>query len=76
MVEQGADGASLLRQVIAVQGALREVNRLLLKHHLDTCVRAQLHAPDRRARESALAEVVVLYRLFAMPAAFNRKEPV
>ena len=34
MVERGADCESVMRRVLAVQASLREINRLMLRHHL------------------------------------------
>ena len=76
MVERGDDCESLVRQLLAVQGALREVNRLLLKHHLDVCVREQLQGSDIATREKCLAEVVSLYCVFGVATSLYRKERV
>ena len=76
MVERGADCGSVLHQIVAVQGALREVNRLLLKHHLDVCVREQLQGSDIATREKCLAEVVSLYGALGATRSLNRKERV
>jgi len=63
MVEQGADCTSIVHQMLAVQGALREVNRSILNQHLDVCLREQLQGADAAAREKCLDEVVSLYQL-------------
>ena len=63
MVEQGADCKNIVHQMLAVQGALREVNRLLLKQYLDLCLREHLREADVAAREKCLDEVVSLYQL-------------
>ena len=63
MVESGAVCQDVVQQVQAVQGALREVNRLLVHHHLQNCLRAALADPDPAVREHAIADVLTLYRL-------------
>lgn len=63
MVESGTDCESVVRQTRAVQAALARVNRLILKHHLHTCVREALSGADGAASEACLAEVVALYLL-------------
>lgn len=66
MVEGGADCESLVRQTRAVQGALGRVNCLILKHHVETCVRVTLSGSDSAASEACLAEVVSLYQLLGV----------
>lgn len=65
MVEGGADCRSVVHQIGAVQGALREVNRLIVTHHLTACLSQLLANTDQNpaARERCLAEVMSLYRL-------------
>jgi len=65
MVEDGADCESVLRQVLAVQAALREVNRLMIRHHLGECLQQELTAVtmDNSAGERWMAEIVNLYKL-------------
>lgn len=76
MVERGADCGSLIHQILAVQGALREANRLLLKHHLEVCLRAQLEASEIAARKKCFGEVVSLYNMLGGAASLNRKEQI
>lgn len=66
MVEGWADCGSLVRQTRAVQAALARVNRLILKHHLETCVREALSSADSATSDKCLAEVVSLYQLLGM----------
>jgi len=67
MVEGGADCESLVHQTHAVQAALAQINRLILKHHLDTCVREALNGANGSASEACLAEVVSLFQLLGTP---------
>ena len=76
MIERGEDCGSVLHQILAMQGALREVNRLLLKHHLEVCLRERLQGSDISAREKCLDEVVSLYCVFGVATSLYRKERV
>ena len=75
MIERGADCQSVICQILAVQAALRQVNGLVVKHHLTACLAEHLQSTDAPAREHCLAEVVSLYQLLggSLPP-FNRKE--
>lgn len=61
MVEAGASCQDILHQVLAVRGALHQVNRLLIHHHLHDCLRTALADPDPAVRVRALADVIALY---------------
>jgi DNA-binding FrmR family transcriptional regulator len=74
MVARGADCDSLIHQIMAVQGALREVNRLLLKHHLEVCLRERLQGSDIAAREQCLGEVVSLYNMFGVTTSLSQRK--
>jgi DNA-binding FrmR family transcriptional regulator len=65
MVERDADCESVLHQALAVQAALREINRLMLERHLTQCLRQRLPAAalDADAGEQWAAEIVSLYEL-------------
>jgi len=67
MIETDADCQAVLQQMVAVQGALCEVNRRLVNRYLDDCLSTNLHAPDPALRERALEEVVALYQLIGGP---------
>ncbi len=74
MIETDADCQAVLQQMVAVQGALREVNRRLVKHYLDDCLSTDLHASDPVLREHALEDVVTLYELIGgHPRPLGRK---
>lgn len=68
MIERGDDCASVVRQLLAVRGALREVNRRLLKHHLDVCVREQFQQSNLVFRERSMDEIVALYQQLGISA--------
>ena len=67
MIETDADCQAVLQQMVAVQGALGEVNRRLVKHYLDDCLPAGIQAIDPAVRERALEDVVALYQLIGGP---------
>jgi DNA-binding FrmR family transcriptional regulator len=74
MIETDADCQEVLRQMLAVQGALCEVNRRLVKHYLDDCLPAGIQAIDPAVRERALENVVALYELIGgHPRPLGRK---
>jgi len=63
MIETDADCKVVLQQMVAVQGALCEVNRRLVKHYLDDCLPTDLQVSDPALRERTLENVVALYQL-------------
>ena len=75
MIETDADCQAVLQQMVAVQGALCEVNRRLVKHYLDDCLPGDLQAAEPALRGRALEEVVALYELICgHPRPLGRKE--
>ena len=44
MVEEGAYCPDVMKQLSAVQGSLERASRLVLRHHLETCVAAAMQA--------------------------------
>jgi len=77
MVERDDDCVSIVQQVCAVQGALHEINRLLLRHYLEICFKQRLQEGkmDDVACENCIAEIVSLYQLLGISLP-NRKELV
>ncbi len=65
MVERGAECDSIVHQTLAVQAALREINRIVLKQHLDVCLRRRLQENGANAagRAQCLDEVLSLFKL-------------
>lgn len=68
MMERGEDCPNLIHQLLAAQGALREVNRLLLKHHLEVCLRERLQQSNDAFRERSMDEIVTLYQQIGLSA--------
>jgi DNA-binding FrmR family transcriptional regulator len=74
MIEIDADCQAVLQQMVAVQGALREVNRRLVKHYLEDCLPTDLQASDPALRQRVLENVVALYELIGgHPRPLGRK---
>lgn len=74
MIETDADCQAVLQQMVAVQGALREVNRRLVKHYLEDCLPTDLQASDPALRQRVLENVVALYELIGgHPRPLGRK---
>ncbi len=65
MVERGAECDSIVHQTLAVQAALRKINRIVLKYHFDVCLRRRLQETgvNAAAREKCLEEVLSLFKL-------------
>lgn len=61
MIEREEDCENIVHQLLAVQGALREVNRRLLNHHLEVCLQQPGLEPDLVFRKRYLADIVALY---------------
>jgi DNA-binding FrmR family transcriptional regulator len=65
MIKHDADWRSIVYQILAVQGTLREIEGLIVKHHLAACLRELLSnagvepAVPRRYRE----EIISIYQL-------------
>ncbi|MBI3761780.1 MAG: hypothetical protein HY260_07950 [Chloroflexi bacterium] len=57
----------MARLGLAVRAALREINRLVLKQHLDVCLRRRLQENGANAagREQCFEEVLSLFKLLA-----------
>lgn len=77
MIEQGVDCQSVVHQTLAVQAALREINRLVVQHHLTVCLNEYILSEnaDATTREHFLAEVISLYHLLGgSQPPLNQKE--
>ncbi len=57
MVEAGEDFPSVLRQIIAIQGALERVRLILMHSHITNCLPPMLEGDPRIELERALAEL-------------------
>jgi DNA-binding FrmR family transcriptional regulator len=61
MVEDGAYCIDVINQNLAIQRALEKVNRLILEHHLETCVTTAIRGDDPAERERVIGEIVGLF---------------
>lgn len=61
MVEQGSYCVDIINQNLAVQRALEKVNRLLLEHHLQTCVTTAIQGDDPEERERVINELLSVF---------------
>lgn len=58
MVEEGRYCIDILQQSLAVQSALREIDKIILKNHLLTCV---ARAMQGKKKEEVTEEIVALF---------------
>lgn len=70
MVAADASLPEVVQHVRAVRGALRDVNRLLIQHHLTHCLGCAVQSGTPSARTQVLAETVALYRIIAGSLSF------
>lgn len=61
MLESDAYCPDVLRQALAVQGAIDRVNALILENHLHTCASEALRGDDEAAREQVIRELLELF---------------
>lgn len=63
MIERQEECENVLRQLQAVQGALRKIAGRLVQRHVSECLRLGRQAPSVEARERALAGLATLYEI-------------
>lgn len=61
MVDEGAYCIDVMNQNLAIQRALEKVNRLILEHHLQTCVTTAIRGDDPVERERVIREILGLF---------------
>ncbi len=61
MVEDNAYCIDVMNQNLAIQRALEKVNRLILEHHLETCVTTAIQGDDPAERERVIGEILGLF---------------
>lgn len=61
MVEEGGYCIDVINQNLAIQRALEKVNRLILEHHLETCVTTAIRGDDPAERERVIGEILGLF---------------
>lgn len=57
MLENDEDLPAVLRQIVALQGALEKIRLILLRGHLANCISLMLNGDDRVELERAFAEL-------------------
>lgn len=61
MLESDTYCPDVLRQALAVQGAIDRVNALILENHLQTCASEALRGNDDADREQVIGELLELF---------------
>lgn len=62
MIEEGRYCIDVIQQNQAVIAALKKVNELILKNHLDTCVTRAIRGKGEKARKKVLEEIVEIFK--------------
>jgi DNA-binding FrmR family transcriptional regulator len=55
----------VLLQLAAVQGAVEQVQKLLLGHHLEACIADAVRAPTSRDRQRKMDELLDVFARFS-----------
>lgn len=61
MIEEKSYCIDIIRQNQAVIAALKKVNELILKNHLDSCVTSAIRGKDEKQRAKVLNEIVQVF---------------
>ncbi|MGB9707027.1 MAG: metal-sensing transcriptional repressor [Microgenomates group bacterium] len=62
MVEEGRYCIDIIRQNQAVIAALKKVNEIILKNHLETCVTKAVTGKGKKKREKVYKEILEIFR--------------
>ena len=62
MIEDGKYCVDIIHQNQAVISALKKVNELILKNHLDTCVTTAVRGKSEKERKRVLSEIVEIFK--------------
>lgn len=62
MIEEDAYCVDILKQTLAIQGAIEKVNGAILERHLNSCVTTAIQGDDPAERERVLAELMDVFR--------------
>lgn len=62
MLEEGKYCVDIIHQNQAVISALKKVNELILKNHLDTCVTTAVRGKSEKERKRVLSEIVEIFK--------------
>jgi CsoR family transcriptional regulator, copper-sensing transcriptional repressor len=61
MVEQDAYCIDVIRQIQAVEAALKKVSSQILENHLNSCVITAVQGNDKKERERVLKEITEVF---------------
>jgi DNA-binding FrmR family transcriptional regulator len=64
MIEADAYCVDILLQISAVQGALEQVRKLLLGHHIESCVSDALRSGSKGDRQRKIDELLEVFARF------------
>lgn len=62
MIEEGRYCIDIIRQNQAVISALKKVNELILKNHLETCATRAVRGKGEKERRKVLEEIVQIFK--------------
>ena len=61
MVEEDQYCIDIIKQIDAVQAALRKVQEIILDNHLHTCVTTAIRSEDAQRREAVINEILGVF---------------
>ena len=62
MIEDDAYCVDILKQTLAIQGAIEKVNGLILEDHLQSCVTTAIRGDDSAERERVISELMDVFK--------------
>jgi DNA-binding FrmR family transcriptional regulator len=62
MIEEDQYCVDILKQTLAIQGAIDKVNALLLENHLKTCVTTAIRSDVQAERERVIGELLQMFQ--------------
>lgn len=61
MLETDGDCSEVLLQLAAVKGALGRIGEMLLRSHIETCVRDTVQSGDLSEREAVMDDLIAVF---------------
>jgi DNA-binding FrmR family transcriptional regulator len=58
MVEEGSGCVEILTQISAIHEALRGVGKVVVRHHIETCVTEGLQTDEKRQHQDELMDLI------------------
>lgn len=62
MISEDKYCIDVIRQNQAVIAALRKVNEIILKNHLETCVKIAVESKDKKERNKVFNEIIEVFK--------------